>query len=96
MAQPACKEVVDETDPEPFTRRLITLAPSVDLYGEWHVVRPQRGESARWERIPSEWVAVELGAGEKSDRVIVRDGRGQRQEVDSFEAALRLARCWCR
>jgi hypothetical protein len=76
---------------QPATLRLIEMVPQ-EPDGAWHATRPKKGESCRWQRTQSEWVAVVI----ELDEVFVRDWRGQQQRVASFEAALRLGRVWCR
>jgi hypothetical protein len=57
-------------------------------------VPPRDPESCRWQRVDGRWVAVALAVDEELGRVVVFDSEGKRELVDSYEAALELARSW--
>jgi hypothetical protein len=60
----------------------------------WKTMPPKGAESVRWECIDGRWITIELGHGEQSGLAIVRSSAGQTVFVDSFEAALDLAKNW--
>ena len=62
----------------------------------WRLVNPCVDESCRWQSSDGRWVALTLGHDEELGRVVVSDSRGRRELVDSYEAALTLARHWRR
>src|SRR5437870_785660 len=96
MSAVAAEPWEEQTNPgQPATLRLVPLVPEGPC-GVWRTAPPRRGESCRWQRGDDEWVVVALGEGGELGRVVLRNWRGQAQWVDSYEAALRLARVWCR
>jgi hypothetical protein len=60
----------------------------------WKTVAPDDGESVRWECVDGRWITISLGQGADAGRAIVRNASGARESVDSFEAALELAKQW--
>jgi hypothetical protein len=78
--------------------KLVPLRPGSET-GElpllkWRVAPPQGDESCRWENGDGRWVRIVLGRGDDIGTVIVEDQAGQRRVLDSYEAALALARRW--
>ena len=60
----------------------------------WMLAGPAQGESCRWESADREWITIAVGENESLGTVIVRSSTGRRQAVDSYEAALTLAKRW--
>jgi hypothetical protein len=64
------------------------------LFVPWMTVRPLAGESARWECFDGRWITISLGHGDHMGQALVQSSTGQSEYVDSFEAALALAKEW--
>lgn len=60
----------------------------------WRPAAPRDGESVRWESSDGRWIIVGLASGSYAGKAIVRHSSGLAEYVDSYEAALRLAREW--
>lgn len=60
----------------------------------WRTVPPQAGEAVRWSCVDGRWVSIGLGSGDDVGTAIVQSSSGQRRSVDSYEAALDLAKAW--
>ncbi len=69
----------------------------LDQLVPWRLVAAherKNGESCRWECCDGRWVAVALGNDNEHRFVVVTSSRGKRELIDSYEAALALARSW--
>lgn len=64
------------------------------FYVPWRLGGAQQGESVRWHHVDGRWVAVEVRRQGAETGVFVTDSTGRRQRVDSYDAALELARRW--
>ncbi len=78
-----------ESSPLRLQRNTAELVP-------WRLVTPQLGESCRWAHLDGRWVALTLGEELELGHVVVSGSDGRRELVDSYEAALELARRWRR
>jgi hypothetical protein len=67
---------------------------STGTFIPWKTVPPHDGEAVRWECIDGRWVTVSLGQGAHVGEAMVCNAAGQCEYVDSFEAALELAKKW--
>ena len=63
-------------------------------YVPWRTAPPDEGESVRWECVDGRWITIELGHGDHAGEALVCNAAGQREYVDSFDAALALAKKW--
>ena len=61
------------------------------MYVPWRLATAKPGESVRWECVDGRWVSISLAQGGKT---IVCSSEGQRQSVDDYEGALKLAKSW--
>jgi hypothetical protein len=66
----------------------------INEYVPWRLVTPRGRESCRWQCTDGRWVALTLGHDDEIGIVIVSCSDGQRELIDSYEAALTLARRW--
>ena len=66
----------------------------VSEYVPWRLVTPRGRESCRWQCTDGRWVALTLGQDDEIGTVIVSGSDGARELIDSYEAALTLARRW--
>jgi hypothetical protein len=64
------------------------------MYVPWRLSTAQAGESVRWVCVDGRWVSISLGQGEEAGRTVVCSSEGQRQLVDDYEGALKLAKSW--
>jgi hypothetical protein len=60
----------------------------------WRTMPPREGESVRWECVDGRWITIALGQGAHAGEAMVRNAAGQCEYVDSYEAALDLAKKW--
>jgi hypothetical protein len=60
----------------------------------WSLVRPNAGESCRWESVDGRWVALTIGSADELGRVIVTSSDGRREWVETYEDALATAKSW--
>ena len=67
---------------------------STGTFVPWKTMPPKGKESVRWECIDGRWVTIELGHAEHAGKALVRNAAGKSEYVDSFEAALELAKEW--
>lgn len=63
-------------------------------YVPWRTKPPREGEAVRWECTDGRWITIELGDGAHAGEALVSNAAGQREYVDSFDAALALAKKW--
>ena len=69
--------------------------PSVTgMYVPWRLTTAEAGESVRWQCVDGRWVAISLGQGGDAGKTIVTSSEGQREAVDDYESALKLAKSW--
>jgi hypothetical protein len=52
------------------------------------------GESVRWQCIDGRSITIALGQGDHFGDALVQDGNGRREYVESFDAAIALAKQW--
>ncbi|HEY1586799.1 MAG TPA: hypothetical protein VGH63_13995 [Polyangia bacterium] len=64
------------------------------MYVPWRLSTAEAGESVRWQCVDGRWVAISLGQGGEAGKTIVTSSEGQRQAVDDYESALKLAKSW--
>jgi len=95
---------------DPSKRRRLDSAPLTPLYSEeekaaeektaqfipWRTTRPHEGEAVRWECVDGRWIALSIGHGASLGTVLVTDSAGRCEALDSYEAALDLAKRWRR
>lgn len=60
----------------------------------WRSAAPRDDESVRWAHADGRWIAVGLGSGAHTGSAFVRSSTGRCEYLDSYEAALALAREW--
>jgi hypothetical protein len=63
-------------------------------YVPWRTAPVQDDESVRWECVDGRWITVTLGHDEHAGQALVSSSSGLSQFVDSFDAALTLAKKW--
>jgi hypothetical protein len=61
------------------------------MYVPWRLATAHAGESVRWECVDGRWVSISLVQG---GQTIVASSEGQREGVDDYESALKLAKSW--
>ena len=74
--------------------RLVT-GPRPAIESTWRLASAKGTEATRWVSSEGQWIALticdeELGLG----LVVVKDSSGRHETVDSYEAALALAKSW--
>jgi hypothetical protein len=79
--------VKDRRHKRSVTQSIATIVP-------WRLVPSIAGEAARWEHSSGRWVTVRVGHGADLGTAFVEASDGRRQKVDTYEAALDLARTW--
>jgi hypothetical protein len=67
---------------------------STGSFAPWRTAPPQQGESVRWECVDGRWITIGLDTGKHAGMAVVRNSAGMCEYVDSYEAALALARKW--
>jgi hypothetical protein len=61
------------------------------MYVPWRLAAAKPGESVRWENVDGRWVAISLAEG---GRATVSASEHAAVTVDSYDAALTLAKKW--
>jgi len=81
----------------PLIPDLTPLRPEREMFPvrrAWQLVSARGSESCRWECSDGSFVALTLGMDDELGKVVVIDSSGRREAVESYEAALSLARSW--
>ena len=78
----------------PLSRLVPRPRMNTGTFIPWRTVPPRDGEAVRWECVDGRWVTVELGQDAHAGEAMVRDAAGKCEYVESFEAALALAKTW--
>jgi hypothetical protein len=60
----------------------------------WRPATPRNGESVRWECVDGRWIAIGLGSGQRAGLAFVHHSGVLCEYVDTYEAALALAKKW--
>ena len=68
--------------------------PSLSFLVAWKLVPPKDPESCRWECLDGRWVALTIGHDTELGKVVVTDSGGRREQIESYEDALALAKLW--
>jgi hypothetical protein len=74
--------------------RLTPLRHDSGQFVVWRLAKPHSGESCRWETPDGRWITLSLGQDEEIGLVVIADGGGHRQLLESYEDALDLAKEW--
>ena len=64
------------------------------FYVPWRLGGAQQGESVRWHHVDGRWVAIEVHRRGAESGVFVTDSTGRRERVETYDAALALAKRW--
>ncbi|MCU1281690.1 MAG: hypothetical protein JWM53_5236 [bacterium] len=60
----------------------------------WRPATPRDGESVRWQCVDGRWIAIGLASGKRAGLAFVLHSGVLCEYVDSYEAALALAKKW--
>ena len=90
----AARSKATEDNNDLIDRRRQSVSSGTATYLPWRAATPRDGESVRWECVDGRWVAIGLASGERAGLAFVHHSGVLCEYVESYEAALSLAKKW--